>query len=171
MSDPPPTDAIPPAEPTGVYPAVPAPDPAPTPEPPTMPAADEPVAGAAAAPASGGVSIEPWGWLALLAVVAVLLGLLVDEDGVNLWDASEAWSIFAIACTIAVLAPLLRKTLTWTEERAWTVAAIGAGGLVLHWLLLVLPAIARNTSFAITVGVAAAVAAVWLAPGRRDLTR
>jgi hypothetical protein len=179
MSDPPPTDAIPPAEPTGVYPPIAPRDPAPTPEPPVMPAADEPppaAAGAAPAPApaatssGGGVSIEPWGWLALLAVVAVLLGLLVDEDGANLWDASEAWSIFAIACSIAVLAPLLRKTLKWTDERAWIVAALGAGGLVLYWLLLVLPAIARNTSFAITAGVAAAVGAVWLAPGRRDLT-
>ena len=174
MSDPPPTDAIPPAEPTGVYPPIAASGPAPAPEPPVMPAADEPPP-AAAAPAAtssgGGVSIEPWGWLALLAVVGVLLGLLVDEDGANLWDASEAWSIFAIASSVAVLAPLLRKTLKWTDERAWTVAAMGAGGLVLYWLLLVLPSIARNTSFAITVGVAAAVGAVWLAPGRRDLTR
>lgn len=122
-------------------------------------------------PSSGGASIEPWGWLSLLAVVAVLLGLFVDEDGINLWDASEAWSVFAVACSIAVLAPLLRTTLRWTDERAWTLAAIGAGGLVLYWLLLVLPAISRNTSFAVTVGVAAAVGAVWLAPGRRDLTR
>ena len=148
MSDVPPTDAIPPADPTGALP--PANDPA---------------------SSDGGVSIEPWGWLSLLAVVGVLLGLLVDEDGANLWDASEAWSVFAIVCAVAVLAPLLRRSLKWSDDRAWTVAAIGAGGLVLYWLLLVLPAISRNTSFAITVAAAAAVGAVWLAPGRRDLTR
>ena len=189
MTDPPPTDAIPPAEPTGVHPPVHAPAPTPEaepeatglfppmpesePEPPALPprAPSTPEPATTSASTSHGPSIEAWGWLALLAVVAVLLGLLVEEDGVNLWDASEAWSIFAIACSVAVLAPLLRHTLKWSDERAWTVAAIGAGGLVLHWLLLVLPAISRNTSFAVTVGVAAAVGSVWLAPGRRDLTR
>ena len=149
MSDVPPTEAMPPTEPTGALPPTPAP-----------------------APASGGGSaIEPWGWLALLAGVALLLGLLLEENGSNLWDQSEAWSVFAIACALAVLTLLLRKTLSWSEERAWTVAAVGAGGLVLYWLLLVLPSISRNTSFAVTVATAAAVGGVWLAPGRHDLAR
>jgi hypothetical protein len=115
--------------------------------------------------------LPPWGVLALVALVAVLLGLFVDENGANLWDASEAWSIFAIACAVAQLAPLLRRTLRWTAERAWLVGVIGAAGLVLYWLLIALPSIARNTSFAMTVGAAAAAGAAWLAPGRHDPRR
>jgi hypothetical protein len=113
-------------------------------------------------------SIAVWGWLALLAAVALLLGLFIEENGTSLWDASEAWSLFAIACAIAQLAPLLHRPLKWSEERAWLVAVIGAGGLALYWLLIVLPVIGRNTSFAVTVAVAAATAGVWLAPGRHD---
>jgi hypothetical protein len=122
-------------------------------------------------PPHGESGLPPWGLLALLAVVAVVLGLFVEEDGVNLWDASEAWSVFAIVCAIAQLAPLLRRTLRWSAERAWLVGVIAAAGLVLYWLLIALPAIARNTSFAITVGAAAAAGAAWLAPGRHDPRR
>jgi len=133
---------------------------------PLPPEAPPPPAAPTATP--DGSSIAAWGWLELLAVVALLLGLLLEENGSNLWDASEAWSIFAIVCAAAQLAPLLRKTLSWTEERAWLVAVVGAAGLVLYWLLIALPAISRNTSFAVTVAAAAAAGAAWLAPGRHD---
>lgn len=120
---------------------------------------------------SAGPSIASWGWLALLALVALLLGLFLEEGGVRMWDQSEAWSVFAIVCAVVQLAPVARSSLSWTAERAWLVAAVGAGGLALYWLLLVLPAIARNTSFAITVATAAAIGGVLLAPGRHDPTR
>ena len=129
----------------------------------------EPVAPPPAPAADTG--IETWGWLSLLAVVALVLGLFLEEGGANLWDSSEAWSLFAIGCALAQLAPLLRRTLKWSAERAWLVAVVGAAGLVLYWLLLVLPSISRNTSFAITVAAAAAAGAAWLAPGRHDPRR
>ena len=116
-------------------------------------------------------TFETWSWLELLALVALLIGLFVKESDVNLWELSEAWSIFAIVCGVAQLAPLARSSFHWTAERAWLIAAVGAGGLALYWLLLELPAIARNTAFAVTVAPAAAIGGVWLAPGRHDPTR
>jgi hypothetical protein len=46
-------------------------------------------------------------------------------------------------------------------QMAWMVAAVGAGYLVFWWVLFVLPVISLNVSFLVTVGVAAAVGAVW----------
>jgi hypothetical protein len=141
--------------------------------PPTAPIPPEPdTAGPAPhAPHDADAGVPPWGVLQILALAAVALGLFVEEDGISLWDVSEAWSVFAIVCAVAQLAPLLRRTLKWSAARAWLVGVIGAAGLVLYWLLIVLPAIARNTSFAITVGAAAAAGAAWLAPGRHDPRR
>jgi hypothetical protein len=104
---------------------------------------------------------------AVLALVAMPIGLFVPEHDRTIWQDSEAWGAFALVCAVLQLAPLARPTFGWTAERAWLAGAAGAGGLLLYWVLLVLPSIARNTAFALTVGTAAACVAVWLAPGRR----
>lgn len=107
-----------------------------------------------------------WSALELVALAALLLGLFVPENDSQLWDGSEAWSVFAIVCAVAQLVPLFRKSTKLSETQAWHVAAVGAAGLALYWLLIVLPVIGRNTSFAVTLAAAAAAGGVWLAPGR-----
>jgi hypothetical protein len=168
MSDTPPTEAMPPSEPTGALPATPPPPPPPPPPPAAPPA--PPAAAAAAAPPAEKKPVDMSMWLSLAAMGALLACLFVEDGGVKFWDTSEAWSVFAIACGAAQLAPLARQQLSWSDDRAWTVAAIGVGGLALYWLLLVLPGISSNTAFAITAAVGLAAGGLWLAPGRpRDL--
>lgn len=107
-------------------------------------------------------------WLGLASVALVLLAVFVEEHDSNLWDGSVVWSLFAIAAAVATLAPALGRQIGLSESTAWTVGAIGAGGLVAWWVLLVLPGIADNIGFVATAGVAAGAAAVWRAPGRPD---
>jgi hypothetical protein len=107
--------------------------------------------------------------LGLVAVAAVVIGLLIKEsDGagapsVNLWDRTSAplWSIVAIVAAVATLLPALRGVLNVPARLAWTIAAVGAAFLVFWWVLFVLPSISLNVAFLATLGVAAAVAAVW----------
>lgn len=153
--DPAPTAPLPPAEPTTATPVAAAPSAAPPPAAATAPAPKR--------------SLDIGKWLPVVALIALVAGLFIEDDNVKLWDTSEAWSAFAIVCGVAQLASLARRSLSWSDERAWTIAAIGVGGLVLWWLLLVLPSISSNTAFAVTLAVAAAVGGLWLAPGKRDL--
>ena len=107
------------------------------------------------------------GWstslLGLVSVVAVVVGLSVDEDGANQWDRVNAWGGLAIAAALLTLAPLIGRSIGWTAERARQVAGVGAGALVLFWVLFTLPEVGSNTSLVTTVGVAAGAAAVALA--------
>ena len=111
-------------------------------------------------------AVPLWAALEIVALVALLIGLFVPEHDVKLWDGAEAWSVFAIVCAIAQLAPFARRATRLDERQAWFVAAVAAGGLGLYWLLIVLPIIGRNTSFAVTLAAAAAGGAACLAPGR-----
>ena len=140
-----------------------APEPPTPPSPPSPPAERTPAAETPAA--EHGLPL--WSALEVVALVALLLGLFVPEHDTQLWDGSEAWSVFAIVCAVAQLVPLLRRSTKLDETQAWHVAAVGAAGLALYWLLLVLPVIGRNTSFAVTLATAAAAGGVWLAPERR----
>ena len=107
--------------------------------------------------------------LGLVAVAAIVIGLLVEEsDGggapsVNLWDRTSAplWSIAAIVAAAATLFPALRSVINVPARLAWTVAATGAAYLVFWWVLFILPSIGLNVAFLVTLGVAAAVGAVW----------
>jgi hypothetical protein len=104
--------------------------------------------------------------LAFVPLLAIPIGILVPERGATVWEGAEAWSVFAILCALLQLAPLLAGTFGWSPQQGWRIGAVGVAGLVLFWVLLVLPAIGRNTSFAITIGTFAAVAALWLTPAR-----
>lgn len=104
--------------------------------------------------------------LGLVSLVATVIGLSVDEDGRNAWHSVHAWGALAILGALLTLAPVLRSTSRMSAHRAWQVAACGAGALGLFWVLFVLPTAGSNTSLITTVGAAAGLVAVWVAPGR-----
>jgi hypothetical protein len=107
--------------------------------------------------------------LGLVAVAAIVVGLLVKESegeglpSANLWDRTSAplWSIVAIIAAVATLLPALRSVVNIPARLAWTIAATGAAYLVFWWVLFVLPSISLNVAFLASLGVAAGVAAVW----------
>ena len=119
-----------------------------------------------AEPFGGASSSGASTWLALGALVAIVVSVSVKESSRNGWDDYALWSGFAIACAAALLAPAARNSINLSENRAWQVAAGGAAGLAFYWILFVLPAISRNVSFVATIGVVAAGLSVWAAPGR-----
>jgi len=165
-SDPPGTDQpTGPIAPESVLP--PPPEPVPPPGPPPPPPPTGGWTGGWPEAAHGGGDPTVWTVLSLVAFIAVPIGLFVPEHDSTFWNGAEAWGSFALLCAVLQLAPLGRSTLGWRPERSWTVGALGAGGLLLYWVLIVLPAVGRNTAFALTAGTAAACAAIWLAPGRR----
>ncbi|MDT4940851.1 MAG: hypothetical protein QOJ34_940 [Pseudonocardiales bacterium] len=104
--------------------------------------------------------------LGLISVAATIVGLSVNENGVNAWHAVNAWGGLAIAGALLTLAPAVAGSMNMTPQRAWQVAVCGAGALLLFWVLFVLPAVGSNTSLVVTIGVAAGVIAAWIAPGR-----
>ena len=106
------------------------------------------------------------GLLGLISVACVALGLSIDEDGANQWSRVHAWGWSRSVAAIATLAPAVARTVGLNAERAWRVAACGAGGLVLFWVLFTLPYVGSNTSLVVTVGVGAGALAAWIAPGR-----
>jgi len=133
----------------------------------------DPTSEVAAAPRHGATVTLTLGLvLGLLAIAAVVIGLLVEEsDGggspsANLWDRTSAplWSIVAIVAAVATLLPAVRTVGNLPANLAWTIAAIGAGYLVFWWVLFILPEISLNVAFLVTIGVACAVAAVWTSP-------
>jgi hypothetical protein len=104
--------------------------------------------------------------LGAVALLGVVLGLSVTENDRNAWDSVNAWGALAIAGALAVLAPAVGRSFGLGPQRAWQVAAGGAGALLLFWVLFTLPSVGSNTSLLTTIGVAAGVAAVCIAPGR-----
>ena len=97
--------------------------------------------------------------LAAVSVIAVVCGLSISEDGHTAWDSVHAWGAVAILGALLTAAPAVGAAAGVSPQRAWQVAACGAGALVLFWVLFVLPAVGSNTSLATTVGVAAGVVA------------
>ncbi len=107
--------------------------------------------------------------LGLISVAAVALGLSLDENGDNAWHVVHAWGGLALAGAVLAITPAVARSLNLTPHRAWQVAACGAAALLLFWVLFVLPNVGTNTSLLTTVGIAAGVIAVWIAPGRDQL--
>jgi len=107
------------------------------------------------------------GALALLGGAAALAGLFVPYDGPTFWASAQFWSGFAAFCALVQLAPLARPVFGWSAGRAWSIEAAGVAGLLLFWVLIVLPVVATNSSFVVTAAVGAAAGGAWLAPGRR----
>jgi hypothetical protein len=153
------------------------PNPSPTPPPP--PASSPPAAGTATGDSTGStttpvqrgatVTLSPGLVLGIVAIAAIVVGMFIKESdaagapSVNLWDRTSAplWAIVAIVAAVATLLPALTNVLNVPARLAWTIAAVGAGYLVFWWVLFVLPIVSLNVSFLVTLGVGAAVAAVW----------
>ena len=107
------------------------------------------------------------GGLALLAAGTALAGLFVPYDGATFWTSAPFWSGFAAFCALLQLAPLARPVFGWPATRAWSIGAAGVAGLLLFWILIVLPVVSSNSAFVVTAAVMAAAGGAWLAPGRR----
>jgi hypothetical protein len=103
--------------------------------------------------------------LALLGGVTAAIGLFVPYDGATFWSTAQFWTGFAAFCALVQLAPLARPVSGWSARRAWSIGAAGVAGLLLFWVLIVLPVVATNSSFVVTAAVGAATGGAWL--GRR----
>lgn len=105
--------------------------------------------------------------LHVLALLLVVLGISIDMDGRDsvLWGDTWAWAGFATLMALAQCAALLPKTAL--SGAGWTIGAIGAGGLLLFWTLLMLPMISTNMAFLVTLGTACAAGGVLLSPDRK----
>lgn len=114
---------------------------------------------------------QPAAWaLGLLSVLLVVLAISLEENGSNAWHSVHAWGVLAIAGAALTLAAVAGRSVGMGPQRSFQVAVAGAGGLVLYWVLFVLPAVGSNTSLLATLGVIAGVCAVWVAPGRAAAT-
>ncbi len=100
----------------------------------------------------------------IAAPLLVLVAVLIPFDDVPLLD-NVLWSLWALAA--AALQALPALGLGGSDERRWTIAAVGTGGLALYWLLVSLPTVATSSGFLVTAATAAAVAGVLTMPGRR----
>lgn len=103
-----------------------------------------------------------------ISVLATVLGLTLKENGANAWKTVDAWGALPIAGAVVTALPAIGHAFGLTPERARQVAAGGAAALVLFWILFVLPNVSAqpNTTLLATLGAAAGLAAVWVAPGR-----
>lgn len=100
----------------------------------------------------------------IAAPLLVLVAVLIPFDDVPLLD-NVLWSLWALAA--AALQALPALGLGGSDERRWTIAAVGTGGLALYWLLVSLPTVATSSGFLVTAATAAAGAGVLTMPGRR----
>jgi hypothetical protein len=105
--------------------------------------------------------------LQLLAPILVVVGLSVPENDTLGWTSYTAWACFgALAAILQAVAYPYGRSQGWPPRRTWTLAAVATGALVGYWVIVVLPGVTSNVGFAQTLGIACAVGACWLAPGR-----
>jgi hypothetical protein len=105
--------------------------------------------------------------LAALAWPVTAIGLFVPEADSSAFGRYPAWSAFALLSLVLVGVGAFGGREGPGTGRTWVLGVVGACGLAVFWVLLVLPLISRNTSFALTLGTALAAGAVWLTPGQR----
>jgi hypothetical protein len=106
--------------------------------------------------------------LAGVAVVGVVLGLSIEENGNNAWHSVHAWGAVPIVGAVLTAATAYGTGGGLTARQAWKLAVTGAALLVVYWILLVLPQVGSNTSLLTTAGTVAGVLAVWIAPVPAD---
>jgi hypothetical protein len=100
-------------------------------------------------------------------VVLTALGLSIPFDSTCLWATSTAWAIFAMIAPLVALAPLFAGPAGKSPGVMWTIGAVGAGALLLFWVLVALPGVTSNSGFVLTLATACTLTGVWLSPGRR----
>ena len=107
--------------------------------------------------------------LGVIALALLQVGLALDYGNQSLWEVVPTWSAFATVAALLVLAPAVAAMTGRLPARtAWHIGAVGAVGLAVAWVLVGLPLAASDRGFWLTAAVAAAGAALWLAPGRRE---
>jgi hypothetical protein len=107
--------------------------------------------------------------LGVLAVVLLQLGLALDYGNQSLWEVVPTWSAFAtVAALVVLIPPLAGLTGRLSARPAWRAGAVGVAALAAAWVLVALPLAASDRGFWLTAAVAAAGAALWLAPGRTE---
>ena len=97
-----------------------------------------------------------------LSLVLVVLGITLPGQLGSGWDAFLAWSIFAAAGALAVLAGAATEHRRWS----WLLQFCGTLGLLLFWLIAGLPIAVSNVGFLVTIGVVLAVLATLQNPFR-----
>ena len=143
--------------PPGVYPPPPPgqfPPPGPPgPQPPSRP------------PATGGTTGLSLPRLLAVAGLLLVIGGLALPDGRPLAARVPLWSLFAVACAVAVavavLAPGVQRARTGPD-----LAQVAAAGLVAFCVFVVLPVVTSNAGFLLTAGTAASAGGVLLRPPR-----
>ena len=107
--------------------------------------------------------------LAVLALVLLELGLVLDFGTASLWDVVTLWSAFAtLTVLVGLLAVVLASSRTSRTRagQAWPVGAAALIGLAVFWLLVVLPGADSDRGFLLTAPLAALGAALWISAKR-----
>lgn len=111
-------------------------------------------------------SREPYPALAAAALGFTALWLLWPEHDTFGAVSLKLWTLFVLSSVGLLFAPMWQARLRLEPEKAWRLAAGGAGGLGFAWVAFLLPSIQSNQAFFGTLATAAAALAVWTAPGR-----
>jgi hypothetical protein len=108
--------------------------------------------------------------LAVVSLVLLELGLLLEFDAERYWSVLTLWSAFATLCGVLAVLALAAGLPAASRVRPAAIWRIGAGGLVglaVFWLLVVLPVVASDRGFLLTASLGALGAALWIGPGRK----
>jgi hypothetical protein len=103
--------------------------------------------------------------LVVLSVALLELGLTMDFGEESYWSAVPLWSAFATVCAVlgfAAFAAWVPGAARLASGPGWRIAAGGLVGLALFWLLVVLPVVASDRGFVLTMSVAALGGALWI---------
>jgi hypothetical protein len=96
------------------------------------------------------------------------LGLLRGFGTEALWSLVPTWSVFAtVAVLVGAVSHLVPgRAIGLSGRGVWQVGAAGAAALAAFWVLVVLPGVASDRGFVLTMALALLGGAVWWAPGR-----
>lgn len=107
--------------------------------------------------------------LAVLALLLLEVGLILDFGSESYWSTLTLWSAFA---TLATLLGVLAFAAFYPAGNAarsgpaWRVGAGGLVGLAAFWVLVVLPSVDSDRGFVLTAALAALGGALWIGPRR-----
>lgn len=103
--------------------------------------------------------------LAVLAAVALELGLTLSFGTRSFWSAIPLWSAFATVAGAAGLLAVAGRALGG-RIGAGRIAEAATAGLAVFWLLVVLPVADTDRGFVLTAALALLGAAAWFGSGR-----
>ncbi|WP_091247471.1 hypothetical protein [Klenkia soli] len=102
--------------------------------------------------------------LGVLGLLLLVLGLSLGDFGVSLWSATTSWAVFATVAALVALVPYVPGRGGLSRQQAWQVGAVGAGGVVVFWLLVLVltGAAASDRGFVLTLATALVAGGTWL---------